>query len=765
MTSDTDLCAARRELLRAHKFTYCLSLLMSRQSRERFWAWYSYLRWVDDAVDKRLLPSDREAFVAQQLRRLSLPSDGSDPNSVLEERLLSRFVWHDDASNGTLQATVTQMLSCIAFDASRTGQVCEQAKLQEYYRREVSAYLTAIALLCGLPDVAPPVGVSAALAAKSAHIIRDLREDLEAGQINISREDLDAYGLDWHTALDPPAPKPLLAWIASQVRLADCLMSEGLEAVRYCSSLRYKILVCILAAKYQIYLRNFKRGGFLCGDESKPRKISVFVQTINNLIVVIGGSTIRVEAQSHFPPIVHLSPLEKVALAYDLHPLTNQSALRDLHGTLQPVRGRVPEESRMDRRFRGGYWLGRSSFSAIAPGLARERSLAHCAGLLVGYWGLSAIEFDRLQDERILPNFEILRLAKRWVDVLHCAVNCKGSIKGLDLKSCHKAYMFSLFTDRLLSLVRRVSTLSPDRISPERDETAKAAFLRFAEFLMLGQMTSMGQTDLKIPKSWSWYYREIMNHKNVEFLLTPFRLWCLESHGPSRFDEIATSFSLLNRAYVHYQLLDDLADASEDIAQQVIGAPGFVLLTQSAIGASYLRVLGHDLVPDNGPSGAESTEAVIDQVVHSDLLCDEFVNSPLFDGRRHLLSSGGRGELLEDRAERFVRCAISNTSAEFHEPLFRVAERRFREGDSYLTALRRRSFDAARSSLLDSRVHNRILSAAGEESAVTSLRQTLATIDNPGHLRVLYIMEGLMRRTLRAATDFTQGPSTIERPS
>src|ERR1700681_1316457 len=60
--------SAKQSTQRSRKFTYLLSLLLPVRDRALFWAWYGYLRWVDDIAERGTAPQrERCEFIDRQI--------------------------------------------------------------------------------------------------------------------------------------------------------------------------------------------------------------------------------------------------------------------------------------------------------------------------------------------------------------------------------------------------------------------------------------------------------------------------------------------------------------------------------------------------------------------------------------------------------------------------------------------------------------------------------------------------------------------------
>ena len=243
-------------LQRSSTTTYLISLLLPRKHRRFFWLWYSYLRWVDDTVDRAAESRQHRCdFLDRQMELLRVLYEGKSPKLCDEEEFLGTLVAYDRGRGELLQQPLREMLVAMRFDIERERALADHAELHRNYEREVSSYLFTIAYVCAVPVTPARIpGSEAAKGAKIAHILRDFIVDCADGQFNISRQEIAAYRLELKSINTQITGLAGRRWVAVKVRIAERQLSSGLQDVSQVGGARYRIIVAILVAKYQTYL-------------------------------------------------------------------------------------------------------------------------------------------------------------------------------------------------------------------------------------------------------------------------------------------------------------------------------------------------------------------------------------------------------------------------------------------------------------------------------------------------------------------------------
>jgi phytoene/squalene synthetase len=725
---------ARRRVSHSSPFMLLLAKILPKDRRETFFTWYAYLRWVDDHVDNH---RPEPAFMQRQFDLVD--AKPLDPPMAAEEELLRGLLASLEQEAGKeLAELVRAMLECIAFDGERLGAPVTYECLRTYWRQEVAAYLGTIAYCCGVAtaDGEPP-GLTAAVGGKIAHVLRDLHADIEVGQINISDEELRALGLTPATLLSAVRQGGAGRWIAGNARLALAAMGAGLAEVRPCRSARYKLVFALLVTKYQrIALSILRDGAPKDGQVASCAFIPLFVANVARAF--LGSNPPR--ASETFRPAVPTSLVGAARLLFGVLPGLSRREEALLRAALSQSSERPVELGRMFRRYRVACLIGRKSLAAIAPpGIHRDVSRA--AGALYGLWSVCAIEMDRLIDEGQMTPEAASAAGERWLNLLNDVL--KDGRTDDPPGSFGEHCTFAALTSAFMCALEDYLTLCRKFNCDAWLEAAKADFHQATTSLMAGQLRSLLQMEISVSRDWMWYRKNILNAKNVEFLLAPFNLWRIGQGSDARFRNFVAQFHDLNRFYLHYQLIDDVADLAEDTAEGIIGAAGAILLTQGSLADWADRAIS----PGETDGAADEPLKFATQISSSGLLDEALIAAPMFDSVWHRISVGATTPNLAEQ----LSCALANKASDFSLVLPELAALRRNQARSYLEALEQGHSRGAIDIVLRSGAAHRLLNAVGDPAMRWRLADSLDRKPGSSATALLSVLERMMRHTHRAA--------------
>lgn len=743
--------SARATVRRSSRFTYLLSLLLPAGDRPFFWAWYAYLRWVDDIADNATIPADtRYDFLTRQIRLVEDIYSGKQVNLSRDESPVGALAAYDIQRGGLLKDSLIEMLGAMQFDIRRQGTLSGHEELHRNFDHEVANYLFAMGYFCRIPDIPARVpGRAAANGAKIAHILRDLLQDWDEGIFNISREEIDAYGLALPTLKADIAGPAGRRWIAANVRLAERQLMDGLLEASQVAGIRYRIIVAILVAKYQAYLDRFRATQY----DLQPQTGLGYAfarSLLSNLGVILMRRCRRSDGNGIPERLVACALPARALLLLRLLPVFNRSVVAALGETLRGANVPADDLPKLRRRFVTAYWIGRTSFASIdTSGDERRADRLHHAGLVYAYWSLAVLELDTLIDDRSLPPDVAEAMVDEWLGKAVAALAPSSSAApparlqraGAALVDAQDS-AFRRLTDAFQASLSQYRSLVIDARS---FVTAADDFMVEARAFLMAQINSRDQRTLDPRHDWNWYLTRVINQKTLGFALAPMALWVRDGECRKRRNQLEGAFLALNKGYWHWQILDDLADVGVDTRQGRVTTPGFVLLSQGALARSHLDSANAAQV------GGSARALLTDAVLNSGLVCERFVNSPLMDGFRHLIGRSRQADTARSSLDGMMRCALVNSEDDVSIDLTRISVTRRDQAACYLAAMQSRDWDRALDALAQSGVANRLLSSIDEDIAGIEAREQVASIAGRAPRTMLAIIELLIRHCYRKA--------------
>jgi phytoene/squalene synthetase len=240
---------------------------------------YGYFRWVDDVVDREC--PTREARMAFIQRQINLVDSMYQRNAPLglspEEEILADLIHNDNGDCYRLRSYIRNFLAIIEFDAERKGLLISQQSLDWYASTLGKAVTDGIQyFICnGYNYPESEKRYLAATGAHIAHMLRDLKEDISEGYINIPREQIQHHNLDL-TQLDDDAMR---TWIKSRVDLARQYFAEGKQYLDELGVLRCRIVAHWYCARFEYLLDTIESDGYVLRTTySKPNKIFTWLK-------------------------------------------------------------------------------------------------------------------------------------------------------------------------------------------------------------------------------------------------------------------------------------------------------------------------------------------------------------------------------------------------------------------------------------------------------------------------------------------------------
>ncbi len=215
---------------------------------------FSYLKCLDDLVDEDPDVDRALAVLARQRQMIAAIYDGGDVAQDLASPEIygAPFFAHDRDRGAPLRATFEKVLATMDFDTRRRGKILDAASLDAYVVELGSAALHFLAHFAAPGFEAPAEFVAqSSRAYLMADALIDLRHDLAAGVINVSREDIDRFGLSLED------DRHLRTWMARQGPLVDRLFEEVAQLRRRLQSRPLRLLTVLYLSSKRRSLRRF----------------------------------------------------------------------------------------------------------------------------------------------------------------------------------------------------------------------------------------------------------------------------------------------------------------------------------------------------------------------------------------------------------------------------------------------------------------------------------------------------------------------------
>ncbi len=279
-------------------------LLADRDLAEDCLRAYAYFRWADDMIDCRLRQAqERRAFIEHQKDLILRLYRGERPTAELspEEDMLADLIAHDRTPDSGLRSFIDNFMAVIEFDADRQGDPVSCLELDSYTDRLATAVMDGIQYFIG-NDHAYAQSPERSLAVKGAHIthmLRDMREDLAAGLVNIPVEVLEGHAF---SAQEPDGPA-LRAWVRDQVALARECFRRGKPYIDSLQVLRCKLAGVWYCARFECILEAIERDGYrLRLDYPERCSLKAWLEMIRLGLVTIWEHFTRRYRRSAFNP-------------------------------------------------------------------------------------------------------------------------------------------------------------------------------------------------------------------------------------------------------------------------------------------------------------------------------------------------------------------------------------------------------------------------------------------------------------------------------
>lgn len=234
---------------------------------------YGYFRWVDDIVDIECeTKTDRLAFIQRQKDLVERLYHGEHIADLTpEEEILADLICNDRGECYRLHSYIRNFLAIIDFDAERKGRSITQHELDWYASTLGKAVTDGIQyFVCnGYPYPESGNRYLAATGAHIAHMLRDLKEDIPEGYINIPLEQIERHKLD----LQQLESEAMRAWVKARVQLARQYFADGKKYLDELPVLRCRIVGYWYCARFENILDIIEADGYILRSfYAKPNK-------------------------------------------------------------------------------------------------------------------------------------------------------------------------------------------------------------------------------------------------------------------------------------------------------------------------------------------------------------------------------------------------------------------------------------------------------------------------------------------------------------
>lgn len=268
---DTSSLAATTTRAASLQTYYTIRLLADRDRVADAYRAYAYFRWVDDWIDRAARPrSEQLQFVERQGALIDALFRGEyTPDVTPEEQMLVALMQSDPSPSSGLASYIHNMHAVMAFDAERRGRLISQDELNAYSLSLSIAISQGLRYFIGHGRTAPQRAVRHLVtAAHITHMLRDTREDLEAGYFNISREFLQAH----HASVYEMQSPAFRAWTQGRGELARRYFRAGREHLCQVENARFRLACLAYTARFETVLDMMERDGWLLRPHYRERK-------------------------------------------------------------------------------------------------------------------------------------------------------------------------------------------------------------------------------------------------------------------------------------------------------------------------------------------------------------------------------------------------------------------------------------------------------------------------------------------------------------
>jgi phytoene/squalene synthetase len=262
---------------------------------------YAYFRWADDVIDVVSQSiGERITFITREKTLIDTLYQGTRPLDLcLEEEILADLVAHDRSPDSGLRSFIFNFMAVIEFDAMRKGRLVTRREMSVYTAWLATAVMDGIQYFIGNGH---PYSKSmdrnlAVTGAHLVHMLRDTREDVPAGYVNIPIEDIESRGISTGN-LDSEGYR---SWVQEQVDRAKVCLQAGKGYINRLDVLRCKLAGALYCARFEWFLDAIQRDGYLLRSSYPERQNPVTWWRMIRLGIAISLKHCAVKLQRNFP--------------------------------------------------------------------------------------------------------------------------------------------------------------------------------------------------------------------------------------------------------------------------------------------------------------------------------------------------------------------------------------------------------------------------------------------------------------------------------
>jgi phytoene/squalene synthetase len=221
---------------------------------------YIYFRWLDDQIDNTNDKSKRLVIASEEKRFLrDIFSRKFQKGLCFQKRLMQAAAGFMKVQD--FQPFVMQMFRALEFDAGRKGRLCSRSELLQYSKDIGYSYAKGAHYFSTGSQIKhnPDHLTKAAFAAHLVHILRDLKEDIQEGFINIPKEELSAFRI----GLQDLDSYEFRSWVRYRLRRAKKIFRESKKMAKNINNRRERISFYIYCLRYEYVMNKIKKDDYI----------------------------------------------------------------------------------------------------------------------------------------------------------------------------------------------------------------------------------------------------------------------------------------------------------------------------------------------------------------------------------------------------------------------------------------------------------------------------------------------------------------------